>query len=142
MCPSGHGGPSLAFFRMMHGGLGPARGQRSRKGPCASYPTHHFSRLLVFPVRARTCLWQIVISPRFLGIPCPATVLRSAIRPFFSFIATVARLLGPCSVRFIVGESLLKDQLLNVNHFRQRCMKARPDTRISLYYSNGLCFID
>jgi hypothetical protein len=43
---------------------------------------------------------------------------------------------------FIVGESLLNDQLLNVNDFRQRCMKARPDTRNSLYYSNRLCFID
>src|SRR6266481_2180583 len=27
-------------------------------------------------------------------------------------------------------------QLLNVNHFRQRCMKARPNTSISPYYSN------
>jgi hypothetical protein len=36
----------IDLFRMMHGGLGPARGQRSRKGPCASYPTRHFSRLL------------------------------------------------------------------------------------------------
>ncbi len=32
-------------------------------------------------------------------------------------------------------------QLLNVNHFRQRCMKARADTPISPYYSNRLCFI-
>jgi hypothetical protein len=39
-------------------------------------------------------------------------------------------LLGPGSVRSILGESLVKDQLLNMNHFRQRCicMKARPDT--------------
>ena len=85
---------------------------------------------------------ELLFRPRFLGIPCPATILRSAIRPFFSFIATVARLLGPGSVRVIVGESLLKDQLLNVNHFRQRCMKARPDTPNSLYYSNRLCFIN
>jgi hypothetical protein len=27
-------------------------------------------------------------------------------------------------------------QLLNVNRFRQRCLKARPDTPISPYYSN------
>ncbi|SRR6266480_647681 len=27
-------------------------------------------------------------------------------------------------------------QLLNLNHFRQRCMKARPDTPIPPYYSN------
>jgi len=27
-------------------------------------------------------------------------------------------------------------QLLDVNHFRQRCMKARPDTPIPPYYSN------
>jgi len=32
-------------------------------------------------------------------------------------------------------------QLLNVNHFRQRCMKARTDTPIPPYYSNRLCFI-
>ena len=37
-------------------------------------------------------------------------------------------LLGPGSVRSILGESLVKDQLLNMNRFRQRCMKARPDT--------------
>ncbi len=28
---------------------------------------------------------------------------------------------------------------LNVNHFRPRCMKARPDTLISPYYSNRRC---
>ena len=74
-------------------------------------------------------------------IPRPATILRCAIRPFFSFIRTLARLLGPGSVRSIVGKSLLKDHLLNVIHFRQRCVKARPDTPISLYYANHFCFI-
>ena len=38
-------GPRLLIW--LHDGLGAARGQRSRKGPCASYPTHHqFSYLL------------------------------------------------------------------------------------------------
>ena len=36
---------------MIRGGLGPARGQRSRKGPCASYPTRHFSCLLAVQLR-------------------------------------------------------------------------------------------
>jgi hypothetical protein len=60
----------------------------------------------------------------------------------FSFIGTLARLLGHGSVLSIVANSFLKDQLLNVNHFQQRCMKTRPDTPISLYDSNRLCFID
>ena len=60
----------------------------------------------------------------------------------FSFIGTLAHLLGHGSVLSIVADSFLKDQLLNVNHFQQRCMKARPDTPISLYDSNRLCFID
>ena len=39
-------------------------------------------------------------------------------------------LLGPGSVRSILRESLVKDQLLNMNHFRQRCIKARAYTPI------------
>jgi hypothetical protein len=76
-----------------------------------------------------------------LGFPCPATILRSAIRPFFSLLGTLARLLGLGSARSIILASLPKDQLVKLNHFRQRCRKARPDTPISMYYSNRLCFI-
>ena len=41
----------------------------------------------------------------------------------------------------MVGESLLNYQLLNVNQFRQCCMKTRPDTPISLYDPKRPCFI-
>jgi hypothetical protein len=85
---------------------------------------------------------ELLFRPRFYRISRPAIILRCASRPFFSFIGTLARLLGPGSVRSIFGDSRLKDQLLNVNHSRQRWMKARPNTPISVYYSNSLCFID
>jgi hypothetical protein len=55
----------------------------------------------------------------------------------------LGRLLGPGSVSSIVAESLLiKHQLLNVNRFRQRCMKSMARHTHSLYYSNRLYFID
>jgi len=83
--------------------------------------------------------------------------MRHLVVLFIHFLATLVRLLGPGDVRSIVAESLLvagkllfrprfpallafcmrhPAQLLNVNHLRQRCMKARPDTPISPYYSN------
>ena len=67
----------------------------------------------------RVCLANCYFSDDSLE-PCPATILGCAIRPFFS---------------------LRKDQLLNADHFRHRCMNALPDTPSSLYCSNRLCFI-
>ena len=114
----------------MHGGLGPARGQRSRKGPCASYPTRHFSRLLVFPVRARTaclgaemgglatCGWRIVISPIVPhdSPPCYHSSMRHLVVLFIHLIAILTQLLQPGGVRSLVAESLLlKHQLLSIN---------------------------
>jgi hypothetical protein len=66
------------------------------------------------------------------------TIPRCAIPPFFSFIGSLPRLLAPSSVRSIVEESLLNDQLLNVNHFRQSCMKERPGKPISLFFKSPL----
>src|SRR5215471_3384246 len=44
------------FLSWLHDGLGAARGQRSRKGPCASYPTHHilFKRGTSFVIALNT----------------------------------------------------------------------------------------
>src|SRR6266436_2127708 len=40
--PSGHCRNFAATLSYSNDGLGAARGQRFRKGPCASYPTHHY----------------------------------------------------------------------------------------------------
>src|SRR5258708_2818287 len=40
--PSGHCRNFGATLSYSNDGLGAARGQRFRKGPCASYPTHHY----------------------------------------------------------------------------------------------------
>jgi hypothetical protein len=42
--PSGHCWNLGLTLSLLNDGLGAARGQRFRKGPCASYPTHHLSR--------------------------------------------------------------------------------------------------
>jgi hypothetical protein len=75
-----------------------------------------------------SCGWRSVISPWFLSIPRPATIPHCAIRPLCSSFATLARLLGPGSVRSMVGESLLNYHLLNVNHFDNVCHETHGQT--------------
>ena len=82
------------------------------------------------------------------GFPCPRRVVISPMIPhdspscyhsarlnrvvlFIHFDATLARLLGPGSVRSIVAESFfLKHQLLIVNRFRKRSPNLRASDRI------------
>ena len=52
---------------------------------------------------------------------CYDSAMRNLVVLFIHFVASLARLLGPCGVRSIVAESLLlKHQLLIVNRSRQR----------------------
>jgi len=62
--PLGHCRNLVATLSYSNDGLGAARGQRFRKGPCASYPTHHY-----FPPRRNSLIfkdvsrWVMIVHP-------------------------------------------------------------------------------
>ena len=65
----------------------------------------------------------VLFRPRFLRVrgPCYDSAMRNLVVLFIHFITTLARVLGPGSMRSIVAESLLlKHQLLIVNRSHRR----------------------